>query len=220
MIRINLLPEEFHKKAKTPVKLLLAFALMITVNGCLLAYWGWAAFAVAGSIESERSTIQLEMDGLSPQVAYHKSLEGEAAFHKSREDTLTDITKSRISWTRKIDELIDVVNRGKGGERHLIWFNDLHVLQAHDPRTKNYGTITASGHSGSSIFAQVADFLDDLETSPFITDFNKPAAPEGNQAITDEELVPSTVWAFPLRLALKSPDDRAMANDKGKEEAR
>src|SRR5205085_7433785 len=56
MIRINLLPEEYRKKARTPIKLLLAVAGAVTVNGALLAWWGWAAFGVASEIESEKST--------------------------------------------------------------------------------------------------------------------------------------------------------------------
>ena len=77
MIRINLLPEEYRRKARTPVKLLAALSATVAVNGILLAYVGWLVMAVSGAIESERSTLQLEMDGLAPQVKYHKSLETE-----------------------------------------------------------------------------------------------------------------------------------------------
>ena len=99
MIRINLLPEEYRKKARTPVKLLLAVAGAVALNGGLAAWWAWAALGVASEVESEKSVLQLEMDGLTPQVTYYQSLEGESKQHKSRETTLGSITKSRISWT-------------------------------------------------------------------------------------------------------------------------
>jgi hypothetical protein len=216
MIRINLLPEEYRKKARTPVKLLLAVAAAVTINGGLLAWWGWAAFGVASEIESEKSVLQLEMDGLTPQVTYYQSLEAESKQHKSRETTLTSITKSRISWTRKLDELVDVVNRGGDGQRHLIWLDDLQVAQTNETSTKTYGAVRANGHSGSDKFAQVANFLEDLEGSPFISDFQPPAPPEGTQTLVDETLMPPVAWSFPLSLSLKSPEERAAADEKPK----
>jgi len=222
MIRINLLPEEYRKKARTPVKLLLAVAGAVAVNAALLAWWGWAAFGVASEIESEKTTLQLEMDGLAPQVAYYQSLDAESKQHKSRETTLSQITKSRISWTRKLDELVDVVNRGGDGQRHLVWFDDLQVSQtdgASGGANKSYGAVRASGHSGSDKFAQVANFLEDLEASPFISDFQPPAPPEGTQTLTDETLMPPVAWSFPLSLSLKSPDERGGGDAKSSKDA-
>ena len=122
--------------------------------------------------------------------------------------TLAEITKSRVCWTRKIDELIDVVNQGGEGQRHFVWLDDLIVDQKNDSRQNSFGSVRASGHSGSDNFAQVANFLEDLETSPFVRDFFPPAPPEGTQTVVDTELIPSEVWAFPLALNLKGPEER------------
>lgn len=208
MIRINLLPEEYRRKAKTPLKLMLGVTLAVTVNASLAAWAAWMYFGVEARISSERSALQTDMDGLSPQVAYHRALESESRVHKSRENTLTEITNSRVSWTRKVDELIDVVNRGGDGQRHLIWLDDLSVVQNGPGGRSGVGEVKASGHSGSDKFAQVANFLEDLEASSFIEDFHPPAPPEGSESLIDEELVPSVVWAFPMSLKLKSPEER------------
>ena len=213
MIHINLLPEEYRHKARTPVKLLLGMSGAIAINASLLAWWGWTVFGVTAGIESHKATLQLEMDGLTPQVSYHNSLKAESAQYKTREDTLASITSSRVSWTRKLDELIDVINQGdsfdeSGDQRHLIWLNDLTVNQLDDARSDKHGGLKASGNSGSREFAQVANFLEDVENSPFIKDFNPPAPPEGSESIVDEELMPAVVWAFPLELDLKTPEER------------
>ena len=213
MIQINLLPGELTTKSRTPIKIVLGLAGAITVNATLLAYLGWTIFGVTAAIESEKSVLQLEMDGLTPQVNYHNSLSTESKQYKSREDTLASITKSRISWTRKMDELIDVINRGdsfdsSGSQRHLIWLDDLTVTQTDGGRANNHGSLRASGQSGSTEFAQVANFLEDLERSSFIEDFFPPAPPEGTESVVDEELYPPVVWAFPLSLDLKSPEER------------
>jgi hypothetical protein len=131
------------------------------------------------------------------------------------------ITSSRISWTKKLDELIDVVNRGGNGQRHLVWLDDLQVSQTTAPEGQDRGQLEASGHSGSDKFAQVANFLEDLETSTFINDFQPPAPPEGTQTLVDETLVPSVAWSFPLSLTLKSAEERGdkTATDKTKGKA-
>ncbi len=212
MIRINLLPEQYRKKARTPIKLLLGVSAAVAVNACLVAWWGRLAIGVQGELDVERSTLQVEMDGLTPQVNYFHSLQSEGKQYTTRETTLSSLTKSRVSWTRKLDELLDVINRGGDGQRHLIWLDDLSVAQAGDDgKGKNFGSLTASGHSGSEKFAQVANFLEDLESSAFMSDFQPPAPPEGTQTLEDKTLVPPVVWAFPLSLSLKSPEERMKA---------
>src|SRR4029453_17568100 len=121
MIRINLLPEEYRKKARTPIKLVLALAIAVLVNSGLVVWWAFQAFGIQAEIESEAASLHTEMDGLTPRVTYYTSLDGEAKAYKSRESTLASITGSRISWTKKLDELIDIVNRGNNGQRHMVW---------------------------------------------------------------------------------------------------
>ena len=211
MIHINLLPEQHKAKGRTPLKLMLALSGVVTVNACLLAWLGYAHFAVQLRADNEKELVQSEMDGLKPQVEHVAALKAEAKLHKSREETLQQITRSRISWTRKLDELIDVCSRGGDGERHLVWFDDLQVAQNLDPKAKSPGTVKASGHSGSDKFAQVANFLEDLEGSSFLSDFEKPAPPEGSVSSVDPELTPSASWSFPLALTMKSVDERSGA---------
>ena len=54
MITINLLPEEYRKKARTPIKLMLAISAVVAINSGLIAYWGWLAFGVAAEVETDR----------------------------------------------------------------------------------------------------------------------------------------------------------------------
>jgi Tfp pilus assembly protein PilN len=100
MIRINLLPEEYRRKSRTPVKLMLTLAGVVGVNAGVLAWWGFLAFGIQAEIESERAVLQTEADGLAPQVSFHKSLESERSRFASRESALASITKSRVGWTR------------------------------------------------------------------------------------------------------------------------
>ena len=208
MIHINLLPEEYRRQSRTPIKFTVGVCLAVAVNCSLLAWWSWMAFGVKAEVNSELAVLTDTMGSISPQIAYHDSLESENAIYKTRESTLSQITGNRMSWTRKVDELIDVVNEGGSDEPYLVWFKDLSVTQSVNAARGDYGSLSASGHSGNVNFAHVANFLEDLETSPFIYDFSSPAPPEGSQSNRDKELVPAENWSFPLNLNLLSPEDR------------
>lgn len=213
MILINLLPQEYRRKNRTPVRFTVGVCVAVAVNCSLLAWWAWLGFGVRAEVDSELAVHTDTMDSISPQIAYHRSLERENALYLSRETTLQGITSNRMSWAQKIDQLIDVVNRGGDGEKYLVWFNDLSVEQSADPRRNSFGSIRSGGHSGNPNFAHVANFLEDLEASPFAVDFQPPAPPEGSQSSVDKDLMPAEVWSFPLDLALMAPDERRAARE-------
>ena len=220
MILINLLPAEYRQKRRTPLKYMMAVAGSVAVNASLLAWWGWTAFGASAEVKSELAVLQDTEEGLKPQVSYHKSLEAESNLFRSRENTLKTITDSRMRWTQKVDELVDLVHDG-GEENYLVWFDDLTVDQKSQRNKKSAGTFKADGNSGSGNFAHVANFLEDVEESPFVRDFGKPAPPEGSETKVDEDLMPSTVWGFDLELALKTPEERnAVANPEADKQAK
>lgn len=209
MILINLLPPEYRRRSRTPIRYTLGVCAAVAANCCLLAWWGWLAFGIRAEVESELAVLRDTMDSISPQIEYHRNLERENQLYMSRETTLKGITTGRMSWTRKVDELIDVVNQGGYGEKYLVWFSDLNAEQhATGGRSGSYGGVRGSGHSGNPNFAHVANFLEDLEGSPFANDFLPPAPPEGSQSSKDEDLMPAEVWSFPLELDLLPPEER------------
>ena len=211
MILINLLPDEYKKQRRTPVKLLLAVSSGVAVNASLLAWWCWLAFGVRNAAELERDVLTETMAGVDPQVAHYQSLERENRQFTSREETLGSITQSRVNWTRKIDELIDVINKGGGGKKYLVWLDNLDISTTVDTRNETYGKLVAKAHSGSRDFAQLANFLDDVEMAEFSRGFYPPAPPEGQQREPDKTLSPSEFWDFTLQVHLMAPEQRLLA---------
>lgn len=215
MIRINLLPEDQRAATRTPVKLVATLAVVAALNAGLGTWWAVEAFSEQVAADEAVASRELDLEGLRPQTDHLKALESEMREHKAREDALASIAANRIGWTRKLDEFVDVVNKGGDGERHLVWFDDMQVVRNPDQRAKTAGELRASGHSGSDKFAQVANFLDDVSASGFADGFQPPADPEGSQSVEDKELVPSDVWAFPLSMKIQAPEERADAAKKG-----
>ncbi|MDG1500958.1 MAG: hypothetical protein P8N31_00250 [Planctomycetota bacterium] len=208
MIQINLLPEELRPQPGITPKKAAALATGALVNASLLAWWGWLSIAVGQRVDMDLVQVKEQMAGLTPQVDYHRALETEHRVYESREQTLGGITGERISWTQKIDEFVDLAHLGSDTSQYLVWFGNLNVTQVSDDRRKDYGSLRAEGFSGTGNFANVANYLEDLEESHFAKGFNPPAPPEGSQSKIDEELTPSEVWSFPVELSLKSPEER------------
>ncbi|MDF1838928.1 MAG: hypothetical protein P1V35_13740 [Planctomycetota bacterium] len=219
MIRINLLPDEYRKRTRMPVKRMAAIAAVVAVNASLLAFLGHLHFAVASEIEGIYDGHKLNMDGLAPQVAYHDALATEIKLFSSREKTLSDITKNRVLWTRKMDQLIDVVNAGNDVD-HFVWFDDVNaqIKQARKGRaTTDFGSFEANGHSGSDKWDRMANFLDDVvdkDLTAFIDDFDTLNRPQGRKNDSDDDLIPAVNWVFPLKLTLRSPDERLALRNK------
>ncbi|MCZ6596135.1 MAG: hypothetical protein O7B99_00690 [Planctomycetota bacterium] len=208
MIQINLLPQEYRQKKRAPLKMMVVTALSVALNASLAAYWAWTMFGVAAEVNSELVVLQDNMENLRPQIRYHEELQAESGLFRSREQTLEQVTGSRISWTHRIDDLVDVISKGGDGQKYLIWLDDLSVDQKANPRTESYGTFKARANSGSAVFAQVANFLEDIENSPLLEDFNPPAPPDGSLQMRDEDLMPPQVWSFPVVMTLKAPELR------------
>ena len=206
MIQINLLPLSFRKR-RTPVAWLVAVCAVVALDTTLLAWWTWSEFGVRLAVEAELDVLQLEMMGIEPQLAHHRSLERERARHARREDTLRGIAGESISWTEKLDQLVDVVTDGDYAGRHKVWFTDLDADIAGKRRDEQSGALRAGGVSGSERFADVADFLDDLEASPFGREVGIPAPPEGSVSLVDSELDPPVVWSFPLQVSLSAEEE-------------
>lgn len=222
MITINLLPDEYRRKAGSPIGVIAAIAAAALVNASLIAYYSYLEFGTSANIETTRSVLQLDLDGLKPQVAYHKALEKEIQTRSAREKTLSEITRNRVLWTKTLDELLDVVHAGREGIEHFVWFEDFDVkLEPGGGSSRGgYGTLKAAGHSGSEDYDQVANFLEDIEDrdlSGLWQIFGKPQAPQARINDADEDLIPSVNWSFPLTIDLLSPEER-VANRSAAEE--
>ena len=51
MILIDLLPDEYRQKRRTPIKYMAAVMAAVALNGSLLAWWGWTAIGVAAEVK-------------------------------------------------------------------------------------------------------------------------------------------------------------------------
>jgi hypothetical protein len=209
MITINLLPPEYRRANRVPIKILAATGAAVAVNASLLVWCAWTWFGLRTEVLAELQVRQDDLAALKPRVEHHKKLEEEKKSFESREETLAEINAARINWTQKMDELVDVINRGGNGEKYLIWMDDLTVTQLAPNANKSkgkdapIGSVRANGHSGSPNFGLVANFFEDVSASTFANGFFPPAPPQGRISSVDTELIPSETFSFTLDLQIK-----------------
>lgn len=213
MIQINLLPDEYRRAQRTPVRVFAAIALGVTVNATLGAVWLWNQLGPGAEVEQKLEVLQGDLDTLVPLVNYHQALEKETKLYESREKTLDEIVAQRVSWTEKVDELVDVINDGGDDQsKYLIWLDNLNVSQseraARPGGQASGGKLSAKANSGDGDFALVANFLEDVAESDFGFGFSEPAPPAGSLSEPDPNLIPSVVFSFNLGLDLLPADER------------
>jgi Tfp pilus assembly protein PilN len=219
MITVNLLPPEYRRRDRTPLRVFGALVGGVVLTTSIGVYYANTHFGELASVEAALTEINNEFTDLSPQIGHHDSLVREKADYKARADTIHLISSSRISWTKKIDELIDIVNAGEprdvGGDGYLVWFDKLSIQQ--DPlaaagkrkRRKGASTMAGScdvaGKCASRHMSSVTHFLGDLQTNEeFYRIFGPIEDPRSQlDESSDERLEPSHVLTFPIKMGIK-----------------
>jgi len=207
MIRINLLPSEYRSRDRMPLAAFAAVLGGVAVVGMTAAYYFYLQFGVLAEVRAERERMEQELASATPKLKHHAALLAEKADYEKREAKIKEIGGSRILWTKKIDQFADIVNAGEDTSRYTIWFEDLNLEQALDPKGETGGKFKSKGLSGSANYANVANFFADLEGTEFFRDFQTINNPDGKLQEPSKDLLPAQVWQFQLSMALKPTAD-------------
>lgn len=205
MINVNLLPNEFRKRERTPIRIFLAtMAASVVVAGTGGAF----AYLRFGQLASEVQTLARlteDRQAMEGQVKHHAALTTEVGEKEKWQQAIKDLRNGRITWSRKFDQLIDLVSQASDQGRYLIWFTDLAVTQTVDGKT-NGGTVSVKGLSSGDDVGKVALFFGDLKRHEFFQGFAAASEPEGK---VPEGANAGTV-EFPLTLTLQGRDPKKL----------
>lgn len=226
MIRVNLLPAEFRRRDRTPLRVFGALiAAVVAVCACGF-YYADTYFGELGGVEARLAEVKSEVAGLLPQVKHHDSLVREKDDYTARATTIHEISKSRISWTKKIDELIDITNAGEPreetGEGYLVWFGNLDISQnvlekggkkkkKGSDEVETAGNVRLQGMCATQQMSSVVAFLSDLKSNEeFFRDFAMIEDPKADLVDQeDQALEPAHVMNFPIAMPILSREARA-----------
>ena len=205
MIKVNLLPPEYRKVERTPILRFVTILAGVVLSASAIGSFLYVHFGMLVEKVSERE--KREETYVTKRVIADRSvaLAKEAEEYKNRRNTIEDIGKKRMLWSRKLDELADIINDQGSRKRHLVWLTTARTLA----RTKGSpGGLYMKGFSGGSEIARLSDFHLDTKNSPFFEDFKSIDNPEGKVVRFKDERVPKDAWEFDFNLRLKPFGER------------
>ena len=166
MIEINLLPEEFRPREKTNVGLIGTVAVGLFVSGAALMLSLNQKSTLALKRDDVQNAEQLLKDKTA-QVKEIKALEAEIAQKKDRQNTIIEISQSKVMWSLKLQQFSAILQDFPG-----FWINSLNLSQSKSrtaSKTKKDDVVSIlrmdCGATGNS-FREVARFRDALKDEP------------------------------------------------------
>jgi Tfp pilus assembly protein PilN len=215
LTRINLLPQEYRKKEMTPMGIFLPVVSSLAVLVAAGFFWGWLHFAALANVVNERDSLKAEHDSKQPMLSYLGKLREEEGIYKSRGDTIMEIASSRTLWSKKLDQLVDVIVDDENGERYLIRVDELNVKEPMRRTTgRNQGpsegdTVTLSGFcfNDDDPLEHFNFFHEAVKQSDFFMgDFLRISKPDGQVERPDKDLRPSKAWTVKMDMVMKGKD--------------
>ncbi len=210
MIRINLLPDEYRKTERTSPKLFGTVLAAVVCVCCTVGWFGFVYFGQLGQLEIEHGRVTEVLASKQESVKYFEALSKEKKDFEEREQTIAEISRSRVVWSRLLDELIDVVDNQGNTERHFAWFKQLSI-KGGDEKKKG-ATLTMPGWLAGDELRSLADFHEDIEHAPFFKNVKQKSMPTAKTS-TDKDRTPAESLSFSLGMEFqparkwKSEDD-------------
>jgi hypothetical protein len=207
MIRVNLLPPEYRKVEGTPVARLVTTIAGVFLVACAAGVWGYVHMAMLAQVRDDRLQKEEELASLKAQAERSQALLKEFKEYQRRRETIEKIGSSRILWSKKLDEMADLIHNKGDTKRHMVWLNSIRTQNGRFPTSPM--ELVIHGWSGGEPVHKLADFNADIKKSEdFFPDFYSVDPPEGKSIAFDDDNVPSSAWEFSFGLDLKSPNWR------------
>ncbi len=208
MIEINLLPDDLRKTEGLPVRRIGALAGGAVLVSAALMLVLSIHFGMLQTAQAELTSAENRLAALSPDVRYADALKREKAEYTRRSETIQQISDSRVLWTKKVDQLFDVVDYGEKADRHFVWLTELKVSAPRanvKGQTADGGELDIRGYSATEVLQKYSDFHEDLKQSEFFSDFNYIDDPAGKVVDFPEDVRPQKAWDFQLKMKLDPP---------------
>lgn len=206
MIEINLLPPEYRKAESTPIGRFIAIvAGAVVVTSTLIAY-GYVHYSKLAGVRDVRKETEQEFANKQKQADVSKALQQEINAYESRRKAITQVARKRILQSRKLDELLDILQNGGDRVTYNVWLKNLTVKpgrQARRGQETSGGTVSFAGWSESTEFSKVTNLRNALKEDAYFEDFKSISSPNFKEKKWDDGLQPSEAGAFSYSLVLK-----------------
>lgn len=156
MIEINLLPAEFRPREKTNLPLMVTVAAGVLVVGGIIFYGINKNNELAG-LKSDYDRLEEKSNRLKERVKAVSGLENRIAQQKARQDTIIEISQSKVMWSLKLQQFSQILGEKFDG----FWITGLRLS-----KSRTGGTISMNVSSTGSSLRDVAKFREAIKTDP------------------------------------------------------
>ncbi len=207
MIQVNLLPPEHRKVDGPPVARLVALVAGALLTASSVGAWAYVHVNVLGEEVRKREELEQERDQVRAQAERSARLSAEFGEYKKRRETIEKIGTSRVLWSRKLDELADIVHNKGDSKQFLVWLNQIRSMAGRRPDSPV--GLFISGVSGGESYSKLSDFNRAIkENKEFYEDFLHVDPPAGGKQQFSDKRYPAVGWTFNFTLDHKQPNWR------------
>lgn len=207
MIKVNLLPPDYRKKDRTPLGRFIVIIIGVILVTSSLGFFLYVRWGLLNEAFSEKERILSVLRGLEAKGRYSDQLKLEKQEYNRRSETIQTIGNSRILWTKKLDQLADIVYCNGDTEKRMVWLDDLKVQQDRMQGKKgSHGTLMMKGYTAPGVLEKLSDFHADITNSDFFGDFFEISKPAGTLKKFKDNYEPKEAFEFNFTLKIKPPE--------------
>jgi len=210
VIAINLLPAEYRKAEATPVArfvAIIAGAVLLTTGLVAYGFVHYSKLRGAREVLSATEDTFRNKKGLAEKSV---ALQAEVQAYETRRKAIQDVAASRVLWSKKLDEILDIFHNRGDRTQYFVWLNGLKVSPSREAGRKGEptsgGTVSFSGYSEGADITKVTNLRNAIrKEKDFFEDFKAISPPVFDTARWDDGKEPSVAGKFAFDLTLKAP---------------
>jgi cell division protein FtsB len=130
MIQINLLPPEYRPRTGTPVARFVAIVVGVVLIASATGAYAYTHFIELAKVRELKASREAEVKSKEAQRDRSLALQREIDVYERRREAIQTINRSRILWSRKLDQFFDILTSQNAEDAYQVW---LETLEAPPP---------------------------------------------------------------------------------------
>ncbi len=162
MLEINLVPEEYKRTERTPLPRFVTIIVGVVLVAVGLVAVFFVKLAWLDAATATNSALEQRVASLAEDAKRYDELVNDITQLEKRRQVISDLWQKRVIWSRKLDELIDLVPA-------YVWVSDLNLVEptrtsarraarAGASGAENAGKLTMDVVTDSADWRRIADF--------------------------------------------------------------
>jgi hypothetical protein len=210
VISINLLPAEYRKAEATPVARFVAIVAGAVLLTSGLVTYGFVHYSKLRGARDVLAATEETYKNKKTLADQSLALQAEVQAYETRRKAIQDVAGSRVLWSKKLDQMLDIFHNRGDRAQYFVWLNGLKVSPSREASRKGEpnsgGTVAFSGYTEGGDPTSVTNLRSVIRKDvEFYEDFKSLSMPVFDTQRWDDGKEPSVAGKFAFDLTLKAP---------------